>query len=314
MNTNLFTIIKQIVSMQGEDILTNPQRLKAFFSDLAKNEPKPERIAFGRCIENGYVQILKNTAETERDKCKQQLAQRLHNDEGFDLTLCEDTLDLLSAVLFGSLQKNYYCKICGKELQIGWKTCPYCANTSQNTSTLSLGSGNIEPPAIQQSYTPVIVQKKKTPVKNFFIFLLIAALLGFIGYYVVTNIIKPSIITDVKIETKYSYASDNEAFFGILTDIIGIKPDIYKYLSLFELIGFFRHAMFEEDQEIEKWLKFKYGMELKAGEAIKIVYIYKGEKDGFDFIYKPYNKDVFSQSLVSVYEFVTLLENIEMDN
>jgi len=209
MNTNLLAIVKQIVSTQGEDILYNPQRMKAIFSDLAKDEPKPDRIAFGRCIEHGFTQILKNASVTERDRCKQGLAQKLHYEEGIDLALCRDAVELLSAALFGEQQKKDYCKNCGKELQSGWNTCPYCAKTSQaNTPAVSSGSGNSMPPA-QQSYTPVIVQKKKTPVKNFFLFLLAAALLGVIGYFVVTN---PNTNINLAVWKGYSsYASFSKA-------------------------------------------------------------------------------------------------------
>jgi len=135
MNTNLLAIVKQIVETQGEEILSEPQRMKAFFSDLAKDEPKPDRIAFGRCLEHGFAQILKNADVTERDRCKQGLAKRLRDEEGLDLTLCENSLELLSAVLFGERQqqKKDYCKNCGKELQAEWKACPYCATVVENT-------------------------------------------------------------------------------------------------------------------------------------------------------------------------------------
>jgi hypothetical protein len=53
MNTNLVNIVKQIIAANGETVLENPARLKAFFSDLAKDEPKPLRIAIGRCVESG---------------------------------------------------------------------------------------------------------------------------------------------------------------------------------------------------------------------------------------------------------------------
>jgi hypothetical protein len=63
MNTAFINIIKRITVEYGEDILTDPQRLKAFFSDLAKDEPKPLRIAFGRCIETSAYTALKTTSD-----------------------------------------------------------------------------------------------------------------------------------------------------------------------------------------------------------------------------------------------------------
>jgi hypothetical protein len=41
MNTNLLSIVKQIIAQYGEGILADPARLKAFFGDLARDEPKP---------------------------------------------------------------------------------------------------------------------------------------------------------------------------------------------------------------------------------------------------------------------------------
>jgi hypothetical protein len=119
----------------------------------------------------------------------------------------------------------------------------------------------------------------------------------------------PSAVSEVKIESRYSYTSDEDAILGILTDVIEI--DISNFNSMFELIGILRVSMFEEDKDIGNWLKTKFGSELRMGEVIKIVYKYKNEKDGFDFIYKSYNKDVFKQNLVSCYDFVTALEKIE---
>jgi hypothetical protein len=53
LNANLTTIVKRIIAEHGEAVLDNPQRMKALFADLAQDEPKPLRLAFGRCIEAG---------------------------------------------------------------------------------------------------------------------------------------------------------------------------------------------------------------------------------------------------------------------
>ncbi|MDR2048914.1 MAG: DUF4234 domain-containing protein, partial [Treponema sp.] len=103
MNTNFLTIIKRIVSEQGESILANPQQLKGLISDYAKDEPKPERLAFGRCIEYGAYTELKNAPPGGRAAVKNRLAQRLHSGEGLDPALCAEALDLLEAALFGTL-------------------------------------------------------------------------------------------------------------------------------------------------------------------------------------------------------------------
>jgi hypothetical protein len=145
MNANLLNVVKEIVTQCGEQVLSEPKRVSAFFADLAKDEPKPQKNALVKCFEHGFVQILKNAAEPDRALCKQQLAQKLHEEEGLDLGLCGDTLELLAAVLFGEqLQKRNLCKNCGKELQKGWKSCPYCSTSAASISTMSASniSGN----------------------------------------------------------------------------------------------------------------------------------------------------------------------------
>jgi hypothetical protein len=101
MNASLLNIVKSIVDEQGEGILSDHRRISAFFSDLAKDEPKPQKNAFVKCLEHGFAQLLKNASEQDRPLCKQKLAQRLHDEEGLDSALCADTLELLATVLFG---------------------------------------------------------------------------------------------------------------------------------------------------------------------------------------------------------------------
>lgn len=101
MNANLFKILKKIIATQGESILSDPQRLQAVFSDLAKNEPKEDRIAFGRCIEMGFFNELKRTqTEQERQKLKITLANKMQTKTGIDKSHCDDALDLLEATMF----------------------------------------------------------------------------------------------------------------------------------------------------------------------------------------------------------------------
>ena len=138
MNDNLLNIVTKIVAEQGENVFAEPRRVVAFFADLAHDEPKPQKNAFIKCLEDGFPQLLKNTSEPERALCKQRLAQKLHDDEGFDLELCEDTVELLATVLFGKEQKKIYCKNCGKELEEGWKSCPYCTTLVATDSISSV--------------------------------------------------------------------------------------------------------------------------------------------------------------------------------
>jgi FtsH-binding integral membrane protein len=101
MNTNLLNAVKRVVSEQGEAILANPARLKGFISDYAKNEPAGDRLAFGRCIEGGYYAQFKNTrTDAERRRLKAALLTHLQAASGQDAATCQNTLDLLEAVLF----------------------------------------------------------------------------------------------------------------------------------------------------------------------------------------------------------------------
>ncbi|MDR1388518.1 MAG: hypothetical protein LBJ31_00880 [Treponema sp.] len=100
MNTSLLNVVKQITSDYGEAVLADPARLKAFFSDLAKNEPKPLRIAFGRCIEAGAYDALKDAPDaTERTEHKALIVQKVHEEHGLDIGLCNEALDILEAAL-----------------------------------------------------------------------------------------------------------------------------------------------------------------------------------------------------------------------
>jgi hypothetical protein len=127
MNTNLLAIVKQIIAEYGEGILADPRRLKAFFSDLAKDEPKPLRIAFGRCIEAGAYNALKTALDTaDRTERKVAIAQRLRDEYGLDITLCGEALDILEVALLADIKVAPHCTSCGKELQEEWKVCPFC--------------------------------------------------------------------------------------------------------------------------------------------------------------------------------------------
>jgi len=130
-NADLLNIVKQIVAYGGENILFEPDRFSASFADLARDIPKPQKYAFIKCLEKKYAQILNSVSEPNRGNCKQQLAQRLHEEEGLDLALCEKTLNLLEAVvLFGKREQEHQvsklCKGCREKLQANWKVCPVC--------------------------------------------------------------------------------------------------------------------------------------------------------------------------------------------
>jgi hypothetical protein len=139
MNTSFLSIVKRIITEQGEGILADPQRLKAFFSDLAKDVPKPLRIAFGRCVEAGAYNALKTALDTaNRAECKAVIAQRLRDEYGLDITLCGEALDILEAALLADMKVAPRCASCGKELQEEWKACPFCG--------IAIGTKRVEVP------------------------------------------------------------------------------------------------------------------------------------------------------------------------
>ena len=88
---------------QGDAILGDPQRLKAMLRDLAKDEPPALRRAFGCCIETGAYAVLKNARDAAvRASRKETIAQRLHDDQGLDIPVCAEALNILEAALYGA--------------------------------------------------------------------------------------------------------------------------------------------------------------------------------------------------------------------
>jgi hypothetical protein len=104
MNTNLLNIVKGIIANNGETVLADPKRLKAFLSYLAKDEPKPLRSAFCRCVESGAYAALKTAlGSDDRAKRKTAIAQRLCDVYGLDTTPTREALDILEAAIFGTM-------------------------------------------------------------------------------------------------------------------------------------------------------------------------------------------------------------------
>jgi hypothetical protein len=102
MNDNLLKVLNQITAQYGEDALADSKRLKAFFADLAKDEPKPLCLAFCRAVEEGAYNALKTAPEAEeRASRKTSIAQRVRDAHGIDPILSIEALDILDAALFG---------------------------------------------------------------------------------------------------------------------------------------------------------------------------------------------------------------------
>jgi hypothetical protein len=100
MNENFLAIVKRIVAEQGESILGDPVRLKGYVKDYAKGEPKEERVAFGRCIEQGFYRELKSAKNVdERKRLKTAIASNLASGTGIAPSLCTGALDVLDAAV-----------------------------------------------------------------------------------------------------------------------------------------------------------------------------------------------------------------------
>jgi len=196
MNINLLNIVKRIIAEQGEDILADPQRLKAFFLDYAKDEPKNERVAFGRCIEMRAYEELKNIgSEDERQRKKETLANQLHAKTSIDKVQCADAIDLLEAAVFGETlavktEKNF-CKNCGKELLEGWSSCPYCSTQVSEAPVLKQKEDNNFNSAISQvkpnNEKDVLINEKSKINKLLLVAGIFQLCLGFV--YVIGTII-----------------------------------------------------------------------------------------------------------------------------
>jgi hypothetical protein len=155
MNTTLVTIVKRIIAEQGEGVLGDPKRLKAFFSDLAKDEPKPLRTVFGRCVEAGAYTALKTTPDAaERAKRKAAIAQRVYGEHGLDPALCAEALDILEAALYGIPHQKIRCRSCGKELPAEWKACPFCGAAAGTAAAPSQQPAPIRQPAAVRPTPP----------------------------------------------------------------------------------------------------------------------------------------------------------------
>ena len=153
MNTNLLKVVKEIISQYGEEVLEDPRRLKAFFGDLAKDEPKPLRLAFGRCVEEGAYNALKSAADAaERAERKVSITQRVLDEHGLAPTLSAEALDILEAALFEGVKQPLLCKNCGKTLQEDWKACPYCLMPCGSIEP-ALATPTAVPPPVPQ-YAP----------------------------------------------------------------------------------------------------------------------------------------------------------------
>jgi len=156
MNSNLLAILKRIVAERGEHVLGDADKLKGLFSDYAKDEPKSERIAFGRCVQMGAYWELKNVSGVDdRRRKKAVLADQLNANTGIDRAQCMEALDLMEAVVFG-VQQGYTLPP-----QPSYTPPPQQSQPSYSPPPQQPPSYTPPPPQQQQSYTPPPVQSQQ---------------------------------------------------------------------------------------------------------------------------------------------------------
>jgi tetratricopeptide (TPR) repeat protein len=111
MNNTILTVLKTIIAKNGIEILNNSTRVRAFLDDLAPYETKKERTTLTKCLQyNFHAELQKHPNDDDRLRRKQQLSEKLYEEEGIAHDLCNDALDLLEMVYFGKITENKYDK------------------------------------------------------------------------------------------------------------------------------------------------------------------------------------------------------------
>jgi lipoprotein NlpI len=101
MNTNLCNAIKRIIAEQGEAILDNPNQANSLLAHYAASEPLPEKRALLTFLAKGYHKTLKQSPDSGRLDCKITLATKLRDEDGIDIHLCKNAIDVMESVYFG---------------------------------------------------------------------------------------------------------------------------------------------------------------------------------------------------------------------
>ncbi|MDR0451103.1 MAG: hypothetical protein LBH26_07535 [Treponema sp.] len=101
MNAALLLILQRIIAEQGETVLAEAKRVRAYLSDYGADIPGAEKNALVKCLEYGFCAELKNALPGTRDAVKDRLARRLRDEEGLDAALCAGSVGALETALFG---------------------------------------------------------------------------------------------------------------------------------------------------------------------------------------------------------------------
>jgi len=126
MDSMFIDILKKLMAEQGRGALLNAPKCKAFLADYTHGEYKKESRLLLQALDAGVQKAIDATEELAI--CKQQQVRVLEEDYSLKEEVAADVVDTLAMVLRGEAkeEKKKFCKKCGKELQEGWKTCPFC--------------------------------------------------------------------------------------------------------------------------------------------------------------------------------------------
>jgi hypothetical protein len=152
MNQDFADIIKRIIAEQSND--------------------KDAKNALTKAIKMRFAEELKNANQKERPFTKAYLAQKLHEEGRFDLTLCNKTLDTLCEALFN---------------EQATETLPELAPQPQAAQRLTAEPTN---------KVPRIATDKRTYILTIIVLTLLFVIVVGVWYEVWTLYIKPEITTE----------------------------------------------------------------------------------------------------------------------
>ena len=134
----LIEILIKIVTDFDINILENPQKFKAVFTDYSKGKFRGERDLLIKIIEIGSYNTIINSEDISISK--KVLNKKLQDEYLFDEKACSDILDIYTAILKNDIKnyktnetsnnnitnENKKCKKCGTNVNNQYIFCPYC--------------------------------------------------------------------------------------------------------------------------------------------------------------------------------------------
>jgi len=176
MKNNLLSSLKIFIKENGKESLDNAVSTGSFIYSNTDSKYMRECEVLMICLTLSYHKKLNEAGQSERFSVKNDIAQQLNSNEKLDINLCSRTLDILEAALFdiempveaniqpsalpqenlnetpaesdNEKQLKNTCKSCGRELQEGWKFCPFCEPSVSQTQ----GGGETPKPRYYLSY------------------------------------------------------------------------------------------------------------------------------------------------------------------